>query len=42
MIEGRGFRGRLNEKMRRMWLGREFVVAGLTPLVEQLLTTKHH
>ena len=41
MIEGRGFRGRLNEKMKRMWLGREFVVAGLTPLVE-LQTTKHH
>ena len=36
IIEGRGFRGGLDEKMRRMWLGREIVVAGLPPLGEQL------
>ena len=30
--EGRGFRGGSDEKMRRMWLGREVVVASLPPL----------
>ena len=34
-MEGRGFRGGSDEKMRRMWLGREIVVAGLSPLVKQ-------
>ena len=34
MIEGRGFRGGLDEKMRRMWLGRELGVAGLPPLLQ--------
>ena len=29
MIEGRGFRGGSDEKMMRMWLGRENVVGGL-------------
>ena len=29
-----GFRGGSDEKMRRMWLGLEIVVAGLPPLVE--------
>ena len=28
-----GFRGGLDEKMRRMWFGREVVVAGLPPLI---------
>ena len=32
LIEGRGFRGGSNEQMRRMWLGRKIVVAGLPPL----------
>ena len=32
ILEGRGFRGGSDEKMRRMWLGLEIVVAGLTPL----------
>jgi len=31
-MEGRGFRGGLDEKMRRMWFGIEIVVAGLPPL----------
>jgi len=30
--QGRGFRGGSDEKMRRMWLGREVVVADLPPL----------
>ena len=34
IIEGREFRGGSDEKMRRMWLGVEIVVAGLPPLVE--------
>ena len=33
-IEGRGFRGGSDEKMRRMWLGLEIVVAGLPPLAQ--------
>jgi len=33
IIEGLGFRGGSDEKMRRMCLGREIVVAGLPPLV---------
>ena len=33
-IEGRGFRGGSDEKMRRMWLRLEIVVAGLPPLYE--------
>ena len=33
--EGQGFRGGSDEKMRRMWLGREVVVAGL-PLITNL------
>ena len=32
LIEGRVFRGGSDEKMRRMWLGREIVVASLPPL----------
>ena len=36
LIEGRGFRGGSNEQMRRMWLGRKIVVAGLPPLIEYL------
>ena len=31
-MEGRGFRGGSDEKMRRMWLGLEIVVAGLPPI----------
>jgi len=31
--EGRGFRGGSDEKMRRMWLGREVVAAGLPALL---------
>ena len=31
-MEGRGFRGGSDEKIRRMWLGLEIVVAGLPPL----------
>ena len=34
IIEGRGFRGGSDEKMRRMWLGLEIAVAGLSPLIE--------
>ena len=34
-LNGRGFRGGSEEKMRRMWLEREIVVAGLPPLFEQ-------
>ena len=32
LIKGRGFQGGSDEIMRRMWLGREIVVAGLPPL----------
>jgi len=32
-LEGRGFRGGSDEKMKRMWLGLEIVVVGLPPLV---------
>ena len=32
ILEGRGFRGGLDEKMRRMWLGLVIVVGGLPPL----------
>ena len=32
----RGFRGGSDEKMRRMWLGREIVVAGLPPSLDPL------
>ena len=31
ILKGRGFRGGSDEKMRRMWLGREIVVVGLPP-----------
>ena len=34
IFEGQGFRGGSDEKMRRMWLGLEIVIAGLPPLVE--------
>ena len=34
IFEGRGFRGGSDEKMRRMWLGREIDVAVLPPLGE--------
>ena len=34
IIEGRGFRGGSDEKMRRMWLRKEIVVVGLPPLVQ--------
>ena len=34
-LKRRGFRGGSDEKMRRMWLGLEIVVAGLPPLVLQ-------
>ena len=32
ILKGQGFRGGSNEKMMRMWLGREIVVVGLHPL----------
>ena len=32
ILKGRGFRGGSDDKMRRMWLGREIVVTGLPPL----------
>ena len=35
ILEGRGFRGGSDEKMRRMWLRLEIVVAGLPPLTRQ-------
>ena len=35
VLEGRGFRGGSDEKMRWMWLGLEIVVAGLISLTEQ-------
>ena len=35
IIEGRGFRGGSGEIIRRMWLWREIVVAGLPPLIGQ-------
>ena len=38
MKEGQRFRGGLDQKMRRMWLGREVVVAGLPPLAQHILT----
>ena len=31
----KGFRGGSDEKMRRMWLGLEIVVAGIPPLLSQ-------
>ena len=43
-IEGRGLRGGLDEKM-RIWLGREIVVGGLSPLVwfcEKIYTRGGH
>ena len=36
-LKGRGFRGGSDKKMRRMWLGREIVVAGLPPLAERFV-----
>ena len=38
-LEGRGFRGSSDEKIRRMWLGREIVGAGHPPLVKPLMKT---
>ena len=35
IIDGRGFRGGSDDKMRRMWLGQEIVVTGLPPLGRQ-------
>jgi len=35
IIEGRGFRGGSDEKLKLIWLGREIVVAGLPPLIIQ-------
>ena len=37
IIKGRGFQGGSDEKIRRMWLGREIVVAGL-PLLDHDIT----
>ena len=37
IIERRGFRGDSDEKMRRMWLGLDIVVAGLPPLVSHII-----
>ena len=31
ILKGRGFRGGLDEKMKRMWLGREIVVTSSPP-----------
>ena len=36
-MEGRGFRGGSDEKIRRMWLGLEIVVVGLLSLIESHL-----
>jgi len=33
ILKGRGFRGGSDEKMMRMWLGREIVVVDLPPLL---------
>ena len=35
VLKGREFRGSSDEKMRRMWFGREIVVVGLPPLTEE-------
>ena len=35
ILEGQGFWGSSDEKMRRMWLGQEIVVTGLPPLGQQ-------
>ena len=35
ILKGPGLRGGSDEKMRRMWLGLEIVVAGLPPLDRQ-------
>ena len=40
IIEGRGFRGGSDEKMRRMWLGLEIDVVGLPPLIQQSLNLR--
>ena len=37
--EGRGFRGGSDKKTRRMWLGRENVVAGLPFHVDRMFIT---
>ena len=37
ILEGRGFRGCSEEKMRRMWLGIEIAVADLPPSVHSTL-----
>ena len=34
ILKGRGFRGGSDQKIRRMWLGREIVMVGLPPLVQ--------
>ena len=34
IMEGREFRGSLDEKMRRLWLGRESFLASLPPLYQ--------
>ena len=38
ILKGRGFRGGSDEKMRRMWLGREIVVVGLPPILREILS----
>ena len=40
ILEGRGFRGGSDKKMRRMWLGIEIAVAGLPPLLCSPLSLK--
>ena len=40
IIKGRGFRGGSDEKMRRMWLGLEIVVAGLDTCSSSDFTSK--
>ena len=42
ILEGRGFRGGMDEKMRRMRLGRDIVVVGLPPLSWPLVPGRYN
>ena len=41
ILEGRGFLGGSDDKMRKMWLGQEIVVVGLPLLISKLFHLQH-
>ena len=42
ILEGQGFRGGSDEKMRRMWLRRDIAVAGLPAPIRPKMTNIHN